>query len=84
MIKKIEFPTTIDDGMQYSAHWIMAEALNRIIDGLNDMDERIKDIQRSNNCDCLKMTKIHYQNSMDDCPMPSSWFCPQHGRQELL
>ena len=84
MIKKIEFPDTIDYGMQYSDHWIMAEALNRIIDGLNDMDERIKEIQRSNKCECLEMTKAHYKNSLDDCPIGSSWFCPQHGRQELL
>ena len=83
MIEKIKFSNTIDDGMQYSSHWIMAEALNRIIDGFNGMDERLKKIEMEFECNCYENQTIHYVNSMDDTPIESSWFCPKHGRQTI-
>ena len=71
MIKKIPLPETIEYGMQYHLDWMIAEALNSIIDHLNGQI-----------CNCDEQTKAYLESSRDDTPSFASWFCPKHGRQK--
>lgn len=57
---------------------MMSIAINRIIDGLNEMEKRIESIEKEFECNC-----VENMNRGGDDYMVSHWFCPKHGRQGL-
>ena len=78
MIDKIKIPDTVDATWIGSYSYEMVMATNRIIDGLNDMEKRLKRLESENSCNCTKMIDV----GVDDIPI-TSWNCPKHGRQTI-